>query len=202
MKKLHRPYSMVFPAICRRILRRMLLFGFLATLPVTASQSQAVVTPTVPDNIAPHPAPVQPLPFSHKTHLSAGLACRTCHIGPDPGIQMTFPATEICMSCHRTVAADTPAIMKLQGFWKSGQDIPWVRVYAITPGVSWSHRAHLDAGTQCETCHGAMSQIEVVSETKAIRSMATCISCHLATASSTECATCHAWPTDEVLGFE
>ena len=115
---------------------------------------------------------------------------------------MTFPATEICMSCHRTVAKDTAAIKDLQEFSKSSQPIPWVRVYTITPGVSWSHRVHLDAGTHCETCHGDMKQIEAVAETKAIVAMATCIGCHQALAIHTKCATCHAWPTDQVLGLD
>ncbi len=202
MKRLPYTKTMALPAICRRILLGMLLPGFMAAMPVTALPSPAGEAPAVPDNIAPHRAPVQPLPFSHKTHLAIGPTCQTCHLGPDPGIQMTFPATEICLSCHRTAAKDTPAITDLQEFSKAGQQIPWLRVYAITPGVSWSHRAHLDAGMQCETCHGDMKQIETVAETKAIVAMATCIGCHRALATSTTCETCHAWPTDKVLGFD
>ncbi len=190
------------PAICRKTMLCTLLLAFMAATSVTAQQSSAGPVPEVPDNIAPQPAPAQPLPFSHKTHLASGLACQTCHINPDPGTQMTFPATETCLSCHSTIAKDKPAIMRLQEFSKSGQQIPWVRVYAITPGVSWSHRAHVDAGTQCETCHGDLSQIETVAETKAILAMATCISCHQAREAPAECVTCHAWPTDQVLGFE
>ncbi len=190
------------PAICRKTMLCTLLLAFMPATSVTAQQSPAGAVPTVPDNVAPHPAPAQPLPFSHKTHLASGLACQTCHINPDPGTQMTFPATESCMSCHSTIAKDKPAIMSLHAFWESDQQIPWVRVYAITPGVSWSHRAHLDAGTQCETCHGDLSQIETVAETKAILAMATCISCHQAREAPAECVTCHAWPSDQVLGFE
>lgn len=115
---------------------------------------------------------------------------------------MTFPATETCMSCHNTIATNAPAMARLQEFSESGRQIPWVRVYVITPGVSWSHRAHLDADTQCETCHGDVSQAETISETKAIRAMATCISCHKAHEAPAECATCHAWPTDQELGLE
>lgn len=202
MKRLHCANTTALPAICRGTLLRTLLLGYMAAMPVTALPSPAGVAPAVPDNIAPHPAPVQPLPFSHKTHLAIGPACQTCHHGPDPGIQMTFPATEICMSCHRMLAKDKPAIMDLQEFSKSGQRIPWLRVYAVTPGVNWSHRAHLDAGMQCETCHGDMQQIETVAETKAIVAMATCIGCHRAVATSTQCVTCHTWPTDQVLGFD
>lgn len=92
--------------------------------------------------------------------------------------------------------------MTVRDFSVVGMEIPWVRVYAITPGVTWSHRAHLDAGTQCETCHGDISQTETVAETKAILAMATCISCHQAREAQADCVTCHAWPTDQVLGLD
>jgi hypothetical protein len=188
--------------ICRKTTLCTLLIAFMGALPVTAQQSADVAVRAVPDNIAPHPAPDQPLPFSHKTHLASALACQTCHVNPDPGTQMTFPATESCMLCHGTIAADKPAIKRLEEFSESGRQIPWVRVYEITPGVIWGHRAHLDAGTQCETCHGDISQAETVAETKAIRAMATCISCHEALEAPADCVSCHAWPTDEILGFE
>jgi hypothetical protein len=148
----------------------------------------------VPDNIADHAAPAQPLPFSHKTHVSRGLQCRQCHTNPDPGNQMTFAATGTCMGCHNTVAKDRPAIQKLAEFAKSGQPIPWVRVYQVTPGVTWSHRKHLDAGMQCAMCHGQVGQLDTMAQTTAVTSMASCISCHQAHRAATTCQTCHAWP--------
>ena len=194
--------SATIPAVRRKAVLCALLITIIAAVPTAAQQSPAQAVQDVPDNIAPHPAPAQPLPFSHKTHLASGSECQMCHVNPDPGTQMTFPATESCMACHSTIAADNPAIMALREFSESGQQVPWVRVYAITPGVTWSHRAHLDAGTQCETCHGDISQTEAVAETKAIRAMATCISCHHAHEAPAECVTCHAWPTDQMLGLE
>lgn len=180
----------------------LLLTLLLFAAPSSAQQSATDPEPAVPENVAPHTAPAQPLPFSHKMHVLLGLECQTCHSNPDPGLLMTFPATETCMSCHFAVASDKAAIMKLQAYAESGQKIPWVRVYAVTPGVTWSHRAHLDSGTQCATCHGDISQTEAISETKAILAMATCISCHQARGAAFECVTCHAWPSDQLLGIE
>lgn len=179
-----------------------LLLVFLFVAPGIAQQSKAGAGQTVPENLAPHPAPAQPLPFSHRTHMTLGLVCQMCHTNPEPGSLMTYPATETCMSCHAAIATDKSAIVSLHEFAESGHKIPWVRVYAVTPGVTWSHKPHLDAGTQCETCHGDISQTEAVSETKAILAMATCISCHAARAAENECVTCHAWPTDQLLGIE
>ncbi len=134
----------------------------LAALVVAAGQSQPPARQEVPDNIAPHEAPAQPLPYSHKTHVALGLECRRCHTNPDPGNQMTFPATTICMSCHSTIAKDKPAIVKLAEIARAGQPIPWQRVYQVTPGVTWTHRKHLAAGMQCAMCHGQVAQMDAM----------------------------------------
>ena len=177
-----------------------LLLGLLIVVPGTAQQTDPATA--VKDNIVERAAPAQPLPFSHKKHADLGLVCQMCHTNPEPGSQMTFPATQTCMSCHIAIANDTPAIESLHAFSASGSEIPWVRVYAVTPGVTWSHKAHLGAGAQCETCHGDINQAEVVSESKSVLAMATCISCHQAREAAVECVSCHAWPTDQFLGIE
>jgi hypothetical protein len=154
----------------------------------------SAAAPAVQANLAPHPAPEQPLPYSHKTHIAMGLGCQLCHTNPAPGKQMTFPATSTCMNCHITMVTDRPAIKKLAEYAKSKQPIPWVRVYQVLPGVTWTHRKHVEAGVRCETCHGAVGELDAMSETTAITGMASCISCHQARSVSAECTVCHAWP--------
>jgi len=151
----------------------------------------------VPLNPAEHVPPVQPIPYSHKTHLALGLECKTCHTNPDPGKLMTFPATSTCMSCHNSVAKSKPAIQKLATFAKSQQAVPWVRVYAVLPGVNWTHQKHLDAGMKCETCHGQVAQMDAMSEAMSVTTMGVCISCHKANNAPTVCQTCHSWPAGE-----
>ncbi|MDH3351409.1 MAG: cytochrome c3 family protein [Gammaproteobacteria bacterium] len=186
----------------RRVARCLLLLALLGATQVDAQQTSGKALPAVSDNVGPHPAPVQPLPFSHKTHLAAGLPCQNCHMNAGTGEQMGFPATDTCMMCHRAIATDKPAIKKLSEYAASGEPIPWVRVYAIAPGITWSHRVHVDAGMQCDTCHGDIHEADVVAETKSTRAMATCISCHEVHGAAAECVTCHAWPTDRLLGIE
>jgi hypothetical protein len=159
-----------------------------------AAQQAPVANQEVPDNIAPHAAPAQPLPYSHKTHIALSLECRRCHTNPDAGNQMTFPATTVCMTCHSTIAKDKPTIVKLAEFARTGQAIPWQRVYQVTPGVTWSHRKHLAAGLQCVMCHGQVAQMDVMAQNTSVTSMASCISCHESHQASTACQTCHAWP--------
>jgi hypothetical protein len=169
-----------------------------AGLPAKARQSPAPASSQkeVPDNPAEHTPPEQPLPYSHKTHLALGMECTGCHINPEPGSLMTFPATSTCMSCHDTVATNKPAIRKLASLAKSGQPIAWVRVYKVTPGVNWTHRKHVAAGIPCETCHGQLADIPTMSQATSVTSMGVCINCHKLHNAPTVCQTCHAWPAN------
>ena len=149
----------------------------------------------VPANPAPHPAPEQPVPFSHQQHADAlHLECRYCHTNPEPGTKMTFPATPVCMGCHAAIATDKPGIKKLANYAESDQPIPWLRVYTLLPGVTWTHRQHLQSHVQCESCHGSVRELREMQEMTAVTSMASCISCHHTRHVSVQCVTCHAWP--------
>jgi hypothetical protein len=150
----------------------------LLLLAFCARAQQGTAKQEVPDNLAAHPAPRQPLPFSHQAHMAMGLKCQQCHNNPDPGAQMTFPATSTCVTCHTTIA----------------DPIRWVRVYQLTPGVTWTHRRHLQAGMQCVMCHGNVEQFDALAQTTAVLAMASCIGCHQAHNASTACALCHVWP--------
>jgi hypothetical protein len=145
----------------------------------------------VPDNPSEHTPPVQPIPYSHKKHISFGLECKNCHTNPDPGKLMTFPPTSKCMQCHVTIAKDKPSIQKLAEYSKSKLPIPWVRVYSVLAGVAWSHRVHLEAGVKCESCHGQVAQMEAMSEVTSVTTMYSCLNCHETNHAKTACDTCH-----------
>lgn len=159
------------------------------------SAAPANVAKEVPDNPADHTPPAQPVTYSHQTHLAIGLECSSCHTNPEPGNLMTFPPTSTCMSCHETVATKKPSIQKLASLAKSGQPIPWLRVYTVTAGVNWTHRKHLEAGIKCETCHGQVADMTVMSQVTSVISMGVCINCHKLHAAPTVCQTCHSWPS-------
>jgi hypothetical protein len=170
-------------------------FLFVFVLLVSAANAQ-----DVPNTPVPPPAPVQPIPYSHQTHLALGLKCATCHVNPDPGAMMTFPATKICMQCHANIATDKPSIQKLTEYSKSQTAVPWVRVYQVLPGVEWNHRRHLKAGMKCEMCHGAVADMPVMAEVKSVTSMTGCIGCHKLHNAPATCTTCHlAWAPGMVI---
>ena len=191
-----------------RIKRIVLVAGFASAvlavallftaLSVKAQQPAATADAKkdVPDNLAEHTPPVQPIPYSHQLHLAIGLECSNCHTSPEPGNLMTFPATTTCMSCHSTVATKKPSIQKLALFAKSDQPIPWVRVYTVTAGVNWTHRKHLQAGIKCEACHGQVADMAAMSQATSVTSMGVCLDCHKLHNAPTACQTCHAWPSN------
>lgn len=165
------------------------LFAGLFLMCVTARGQKAVKM--VPDNPSPHPAPEQPIPYNHKQHLAFSLPCKRCHTNPEPGNLMTYPETSVCMQCHATIAKDKPAIQKLAAYANSKEEIPWVRVYKVLPGISWSHRPHLTAGVKCETCHGEVSGMAAMSEVTSVTTMYSCLNCHEMNHAKASCDTCH-----------
>jgi hypothetical protein len=119
----------------------------------------------------------QPLAYSHKTHIARGLTCKECHVNPEPGEKMTFPAMAKCASCH-------PAFQKLG-------EIPWVRVYTVRAGTYWSHRSHLEANLTCTQCHGDVASLEIMTKLTNVTSMEGCLSCHREKKAGTGCEFCH-----------
>jgi hypothetical protein len=181
--------SSVTAAIFVRAMMALLCFTGVAFAQKTAKPHVAKLM--VPDNPSEHPAPEQPVPYSHKQHLALGLQCKECHTNPEQGKLMTFPATEKCMQCHATIAKDQPSIQKLAEYSKSQQPIPWVRVYTVLTGIQWSHRPHLEAGVKCETCHGKVSEMAAMSEVTSVTTMYACLNCHQINHAKTACTTCH-----------
>ncbi|MBI3684126.1 MAG: cytochrome c3 family protein [Acidobacteria bacterium] len=137
------------------------------------------------------PAPDQPLPFSHKTHVAGGLDCKQCHPMPDPGDFATLPPASFCMSCHQAVKKESPHIARLAEFHNAARKIPWARVYRIPDYVFFNHKKHVSVdGVNCETCHGPVAERDVLRREKEV-GMQACMDCHRARGASNDCLYCH-----------
>lgn len=137
------------------------------------------------------PAPVQPIPFSHRAHIASGLDCKNCHTMPEPGDFATIPETATCMNCHRTIKKESPAIKQLAELHEQKKPVEWKRVYRLPDFVFFSHKEHVTkAEATCETCHGAVKTLDVMRKEKEI-SMASCIECHRSKQASIACNFCH-----------
>jgi hypothetical protein len=157
---------------------------------VTPSQAAASQAESAPP-VASAPAPVQPLPFSHKIHAgNVKLPCETCHELSKSGQSLTIPQAPFCMQCHQGIATDKPGVQQLAAFSKTGQLIPWVRVYEVPSFVTFSHKWHLDHGNTCQECHGDVAERDQLFRETDI-SMAGCLGCHTAKKANSSCDTCH-----------
>jgi len=132
----------------------------------------------------------QPLPFSHKKHTELGLTCKTCHRNADPGESMGIAPASSCMGCHKTAAALSPAIQRLARYAEQKADPAWARVYLIPSYVFFSHRRHLEAGANCQTCHGSVAARDQLFRETDI-SMGGCMDCHIKQRARNDCNYCH-----------
>ena len=134
----------------------------------------------------------QPLPFSHRAHMELGLKCSECHKGAAQARAAGIPPESLCMNCHVTVKAESPAIVALAGFLKRREPVPWARLYRLPDFVSFSHKRHFgNAQIACSTCHGEVAQQAALVKEKSI-GMQSCMACHDKRKANNNCDACHA----------
>jgi len=108
--------------------------------------------------------PEQPIFFSHVIHAgSYQIACQYCHAGARRSSAAGVPSVERCMGCHKIVAAQgNPEVQKLHGYWERQEPIPWLRIFKVPEHAQFTHKPHVQAGVQCQTCHGRIEAMERV----------------------------------------
>jgi hypothetical protein len=125
------------------------------------------------------PAVKQPIEFPHKTHLALKLQCTNCHQRAEKDAVAGRPPTQFCLACHSGGEAKSDEIRKLRAFGEKGQAVPWKRVWRLPSDVFFSHRTHVGARIECQTCHGPMETL-TRPPARALRklTMNDCIGCH------------------------
>lgn len=122
--------------------------------------------------------PEQPIPFSHKIHAGDNkMECLYCHFNADKSRHATVPPMQVCMGCHTTVATDRPIINKMKKLADKKQSFEWIKIHHVPEHVYFPHRKHVAAGVSCQTCHGAIEEMDVVKQDKEF-TMGFCLSCH------------------------
>lgn len=123
-------------------------------------------------------APQQPVNYSHRVHVDQlGLDCRYCHSFVEIADVSNIPATETCMNCHEVVLPQSLDLMPVRASWADDTSIPWVKVHQLPDYAQFSHAVHVNNGVGCETCHGRIDQMDVVSQVEPM-SMGWCLECH------------------------
>jgi hypothetical protein len=139
-----------------------------------------------------------------------GIPCVYCHTMPYKGRHSTVPSTAVCMNCHTSVGLNKEWVLEMKRYWDRGEPIPWVKVHDLPDFVYYDHSAHLNARNAegqlvlpttdaegkpmvaCQTCHGAVEQMDIVS-VQTNFNMQWCLDCHRdpKTKASTDCVVCH-----------
>jgi hypothetical protein len=101
-----------------------------------------------------------------------------------------IPSVRRCVECHRTIATNQVEIQKVMTAWEAGEPIRWVRVHDLPDYVRFTHKRHVLAGVECETCHGNVGAMGAARQVSPL-TMGWCLDCHQARRATTDCLACH-----------
>ncbi len=135
----------------------------------------------------------QPIAYSHKTHIEAGLECKRCHAGAFENKRAGLPPLATCISCHRRTIPDHPEVKKLLDAWATETPLQWVKVNVLPEKamVQFHHAAHTRAEVGCEQCHGDVASMTIAEPVVDVARMGWCVECHRDNGASDDCLACH-----------
>lgn len=120
----------------------------------------------------------QPIPFSHKHHTKElGIDCRFCHWTVEDAAQASVPSTDVCMTCHSQVWANSPLLEPLRQSYETKTPLQWVKVGAVPDFVYFNHSIHIAKGISCNNCHGKVQEMHITWKGQPFH-MAWCLECH------------------------
>ena len=122
----------------------------------------------------------QPVPFSHQHHAwELGIDCRYCHTSVEKSSYAGLPGTETCMSCHSQIWTNSPLLEPVRKSYETGTPLRWNLVNRVPDFVYFNHSIHIARGINCNTCHGAIEQMNITTKGNSFQ-MAWCLQCHRA----------------------
>jgi hypothetical protein len=122
--------------------------------------------------------PPQPIPFSHKHHVSGlGLDCRYCHTKVEVSANAGMPSTAICMTCHSQIWTNAAMLAPDRQSLAEDKPIRWTRVYTLPDYVYFDHSIHIAKGVGCTECHGPIGDMPLTRKAETLY-MSWCLQCH------------------------
>ena len=136
------------------------------------------VVPVIGYNTQERFAPQQPIPFSHKHHVSGlGIDCRYCHTTVEKSADAGMPSTTICMTCHSQIWTNAGMLAPDRQSLADKRPIRWTRVYTLPDYVFFDHSIHIAKGVGCTECHGPIGDMALTRKAGTLY-MSWCLSCH------------------------
>jgi len=122
--------------------------------------------------------PIQPVPYSHEQHVGQfGLDCRYCHSFVEVSAHSNVPSTQTCMNCHTAIRKESLKLLPVRESWANDVPVKWLKVHHLPDFAHFDHSVHVRVGVGCETCHGRIDQMPVVTQREPL-SMGWCLNCH------------------------
>ncbi|MGH7088534.1 MAG: cytochrome c3 family protein [Stellaceae bacterium] len=122
--------------------------------------------------------PPQPVPFSHKHHVSGlGIDCRYCHDSVEYASNAGMPATETCMTCHSQVWTNAAILAPVRESLAENKPLRWHSVYTLPDYVFFDHSIHIAKGVGCTECHGPIGDMPLTWKATNLY-MSWCLGCH------------------------
>jgi len=123
-------------------------------------------------------AQTQPVPFSHKHHVSGlGLDCRYCHTSVETSANAGIPPVETCMTCHSQIWTNAAMLEPVRRAFTDGAPLRWNRVNYLPDYVYFNHSIHVAKGVACTTCHGPVGDMPLMWRGRSLY-MSWCLDCH------------------------
>ena len=118
------------------------------------------VVPVMGYNTEERFAPKQPIPFSHRHHVSGlGIDCHYCHTTVEKSSNAGMPSTAICMTCQSQVWTNAAMLSPDRQSLADNAPIRWTRVYTLPDYVFFDHSIHIAKGVGCTDCHGPIGDM-------------------------------------------
>ena len=136
------------------------------------------VVPVMGYNSQERYIPPQPVPFSHKHHVSGlGLDCRYCHTTVEVSQNAGIPPTHTCMTCHSQIWTNAEILAPVRQSLAENKPLRWARVYTLPDYVYFDHSIHIAKGVGCTECHGPIGDMPLTWKATTLY-MSWCLSCH------------------------
>jgi Cytochrome c7 and related cytochrome c len=153
--------------------------ALLSTTGVVALLLLAIwVVPVMGYNTEERYTPPQPVPFSHKHHVSGlGLDCRYCHMTVETSANAGMPPTATCMTCHSQLWTHAAILAPVRESLAEDKPLRWTRVYTLPDYVYFDHSIHIAKGVGCTECHGPIGDMALTWKATTLY-MSWCLACH------------------------
>lgn len=123
-------------------------------------------------------SPQQPIAFSHELHAGEReIPCMYCHYAAEQSRHAGIPALSLCMGCHREIDKPSLDLARLADAVERNRPVRWIQIHKLPDFVYFSHRQHVGAGVECQSCHGPVETMEVARQ-EASLTMGWCLDCH------------------------